>query len=125
MVTDQAEEILTIDAGHRGPKSDVKLYEESPMADPVADKPRLGDKAYVGADPVVTTPHKKPKGGELTAEQKAENKEISSQRVYVEHGIRKIKAFRILRDEYRHAAGLFPMVASAVVGLIQFARIVG
>jgi hypothetical protein len=125
ILTDQRGEILDIDAGHRGPEADVKVYEKSPLPAPIADKPRLGDKGYVGAEPAITTPHKKPKGGELTAEQKAENKQISSERVKVEHGIRRVKAFRIVRDEYRLALGLFPMVASAVVGLIQFSRIIG
>lgn len=125
VVSDQNSEILDFTAGHRGPAADVKIYNQFPPAPPVAEKPRLGDKAYVGARPAVQTPHKKPKGGELTAEQKEENKKLSSQRVRVEHSIRRIKAFRIMRDEYRHAMGLFPMVAAAVVGLIQFSRIVG
>lgn len=54
----------------------------------------------------------------------AENKQLAAHRVFVEHGIRRVKAFRILRDEYRLATGLFPMIASAVVGLIQFSRII-
>ena len=70
------------------------------------------------------TPHKKPKGGELSAEQKAEIKELSRQGVVVEHGIRRVKGLRIMRDEYRPAGGMFAMIASAVVGLIQFSRIV-
>ena len=61
----------------------------------------------------------------MTAEQKAENKAIARQRIVVEHAIRRIKGFRILRDDYRLALGLFPMIASAAVGLIQFSRIVG
>jgi len=125
VITDQNGEILDVNAGHRGPAADVKIYNQFPPAPPLESKPRLGDKAYVGAKPEVQTPRKKPKGGELTAEEKEENKRISSQRVRVEHGIRRIKAFRIMRDEYRHAMGLFPMVASAVIGLIQFSRIVG
>jgi hypothetical protein len=125
VVTDQDGEILTINPGHRGPKADLKLYEEVPLPAPLADKVCLGDKAYQSsAHPEMMTPHKKPKGGDLTEEHKAENKQLAAQRVYVEHGIRRVKAFRILRDEYRLAMGLFPMVASAVVGLIQFSRLV-
>ncbi len=71
----------------------------------------------------MTTPHKKPKGGELTEEQLLKNKQLAAERVHVDHGIRRVKAFRILRDEYRLATGLFPMIASAVVGLVQFSRI--
>lgn len=95
------------------------------MPDEIKDKPRLADKAYLGANPEIRIPHKKPKGGELSPEQKAENKQIAKERIYVEHGIRRIKSYRIMRDEYRMATGLFQSVAAVVVGLVQFARIVG
>lgn len=122
VVTDQKGEILDIEAGRPGPMADIEFYRKHPMPEPIADKPRLGDKAYVGT-PGVETPMKKPKGRELTEEEKEKNREISGRRVYVEHGIRRLKGFKILRGDYRHALGLFPMVASAVVGLIHFSRI--
>jgi DDE superfamily endonuclease/Helix-turn-helix of DDE superfamily endonuclease len=126
LATDQEGEILTLEAGHRGPQADLKLYDEAPLPEPLTDKPRMGDKgSHSQEHPELTTPHKKPRGGELTAEQKAENKEIARQRIVVEHAIRRVKGFRILRDDYRLALGLFPMIASAVVGLIQFSRIAG
>jgi len=126
VATDQDGEILTLEAGHRGPQADLKLYDEAPLPEPLANKPRIGDKGYYSQDhPELITPHKKPRGGELTAEQKAENKAIAHQRIVVEHAIRRIKGFRLLRDDYRLALGLFPMIASAVVGLIQFSRIAG
>lgn len=124
VVTDQLGDILCVSAPHPGPKADIKIYEEEPLPEPIADKPRIGDKAYFSKDhPEIITPHKKPKGGELSQEQKAENKAISKERVYVEHAIRRIKGWRIMRDEYRLATGLFAAVTSAVVGLIQFSRI--
>jgi DDE superfamily endonuclease/Helix-turn-helix of DDE superfamily endonuclease len=125
IITDQKGEILDVSRAHRGPTADVKLFAQTPLPKALQDKPRLGDKAYVGADPVIQTPHKKPKGGALTEAQKAENRHLSSQRVRVEHGIRRVKGFRITRDDYRLAVGLFPAVVSAVVGLLQFSRIVG
>lgn len=126
IATDQDGEILTVKAGHRGPHADLKLYEAAPLPEPLADKPRIGDKgSHSQEPPEFTTPHKKPRGGELTEEQKAENKELARQRIVVEHAIRRVKGFRILRDDYRLALGLFPMIASAVVGLIQFSRIAG
>lgn len=124
VVTDQAGEILCLGAPHPGPKADIKIYEEEPLPEPIADKSRIGDKAYASRDhPEIITPHKKPKGGELSEKQKGENKEISKERVYVEHAIRRIKGWRIMRDEYRLATGLFAAVSSAVVGLIQLSRI--
>jgi hypothetical protein len=111
---------------YRGPKADIKIYEEEPIAALLTDKPRMGDKAYCdGKHPEIKTPVKKPRGKELSAEQKAENKELSKKRVRVEHGIRRVKGWRIVRDEYRMPLGLFTSVTSAVVGLLQFATIVG
>ena len=124
VITDKTGEILSIAPGHRGPKADKRLYEASTaeVVYPTAEK--AGDLAYVGL-PGVMTPHKKPRGGELTEEQKASNRAFSSRRVHVEHGIRRIKAFRVLRDEYRLGTGLFSMIASATVGLVQLIRLVG
>jgi hypothetical protein len=124
IVTDAAGEIQAIDPGHRGPMADKRLYEASDVeaAYPAAEK--KADLAYLGL-PGVAVPHKKPKGGALTDEHKACNQQFSSGRVHVEHGIRRIKAFRILRDEYRLATGLFSMIASATVGLVQLIRLVG
>lgn len=124
LVTDQAGEILTLSAGHRGPKADLKIYEEVPLPEPLATTPCLGDKGYASqSHPELTTPHKKPRGGELTETQRAENQGIARQRIVVEHAIRRVKGFRIMREDYRLAVGLFPMIASAVVGLIQCSRI--
>jgi hypothetical protein len=52
----------------------------------------------------VTTyqPMKKPKGKELTAEQKQNNKELSKERIGVEHSIGSIKFFRIAHDTLRN-----------------------
>ena len=125
IITAQNGAILDVSPAHRGPAADVKIYEQTPLPAPLADKPRLGDKADVGATPTIQTPHKKPKGGVLTEAQKADNKSLAAQRVRVEHGIRRVKGFRITRDEYRLAVGLFSSVVSAVVGLIQFSQIVG
>jgi DDE superfamily endonuclease len=47
------------------------------------------------------TPQKKPSGKELTDLQKDANKEISSERIYVEHVIRLIKIFRAAKERFR------------------------
>lgn len=126
VATDATGDILDIDAGHRGPKADIRLYEESQVQEQYPNAEKVGDKAYHSHDhPELVTPYKKPKGGELTPEQRAENRKIAQERIYVEHGIRRIKAFRILRQDYRLALGLFPLIAHAVVGLVQLGRIMG
>lgn len=123
--TDQAGGILSVGKAYRGPKADIKIYEEEPPAALLRDKPRLGDKAYCDRKhPEIETPVKKPKGSELSAQQLAANTEVSRKRVRVEHGIRRVKGWRIVRDEYRMPTGLFTSVTSVVVGLLQFATIV-
>lgn len=47
-------------------------------------------------------PKKKPKGGELTAEEKANNKEISRRRIVIEHMFAGIKTFQIVHDVFRN-----------------------
>jgi hypothetical protein len=119
--TNQNGTILDVGSGHRGPKSDVKIWNETELPDDIKEKPKIGDKAYLGAEKETLIPKKKPKGGELSEAEKAENKRISQERIYVEHAIRKVKGFRVVRDEYRLAQGIFPTIVSVVVGLIQFA----
>jgi hypothetical protein len=97
VVTDKEGELLEIDPGHRGPLADKRLYEQSSVETTFPDADKRGDLGYIGL-PTVQTPHKKPKGGELTEAQKAENRQFASARVRVEHGIRRLKGFGILRD---------------------------
>jgi hypothetical protein len=62
------------------------------------------DSGFEGHNPVgvqIERPVKKPKGGELTTEQKQANHKKASKRVKVEHSIGRIKIFRILKDRIR------------------------
>lgn len=118
IITNVQGEILDVDPAYRGPKSDKKLHEGSEVAKQFPNATMMGDLAYQGLEGG-EVPHKKPRGGELTPEQKEENRAFSSVRVRVEHTIRRVKAFRIVRDEYRLATGLFDRHCRCVVGLVQ------
>ena len=59
-----------------------------------------GDKAYEGEE-LIKTPYKKPKKQELTPEQKERNKELASERIFVEHLIRLVKIFRVAQERFR------------------------
>ena len=124
VVTDHGGEIQEIDAGHRGPTSDKTLYEHRGVAARYTSAKKQGDLGYQGVEGM-ELPNKKPRKGRLTAQQREQNRAHASQRVRVEHGIRRIKGLRILREDYRVALGLFGMLAHAVVGLVQLNRIVG
>lgn len=52
----------------------------------------------------VIMPYKKPRGGELSLAQKAENSVISSYRVRVEHVISSVKRCRIVKETCRIAS---------------------
>lgn len=122
VVTDARGEVLDLDAGHRGPQADKTIYEASDVARQFPQATKQGDLGYQGTEGI-EVPHKKPRGGQLTAEQRQENRAMARVRVHVEHGIRRVKGFKIVRENYRLAMGLFPMVASAVVGLVHLNRI--
>lgn len=124
VVTDAQGEILTIDAGHPGPRADKRVYEQSSVAEQFPAASKQADLAYLGTAGLVV-PQRKPRGKELNAEQRQANRELARKRVYVEHGIRRIKGWRIVRGEYRLPTGLFPLVASVVVGLVQVNRLCG
>ncbi len=122
LITDQNGEIIQIDAGFDGPKSDIEVYRDTKLKKEWLEKEKLGDKAYLGED--IETPQKKPKGGELTDEEKENNRELSARRIRVEHAVRRVKGFKVMRQEYRLGNWMFPKIAETVVGLIQFSRIV-
>jgi hypothetical protein len=68
------------------------------------------DTGYQGYKPegvCTVQPMKKPKGKQLTLQQKECNREISSFRVRVEHAIGSAKRMRIVKDECRLRAGNF------------------
>jgi serine/threonine protein kinase len=123
VVTDTHGEVLTVSGGHRGPAADKRVYEASGAGEQFAAVAKQGDLAWVGTAGVVT-PQRKPRGGQLSDEQRDANRQKAKVRVHVEHGIRRLKASKIVREDYRHAIGLFPMVASAAAGLLHFSRIV-
>ncbi len=129
ILTDIHGEVLAIEPGHPGPLSDKTLYEGSRAAKEYPRAARRADLGYVGV-PEMLLPHKrkrgkaKEKGPELTPAQKDENRHAARARVPVEHGVRRVKAWRVLRDEFRLGTGLFPMIAFATVGLVHLARLV-
>lgn len=124
VVTDTQGEVLEVDAGHRGPAADKTIYEASGVKAHFPHAAKQGDLGYLGTEGV-ETPQRKPRGGQLTEAQREANRHLARVRVHVEHGIRRLKGFKIVRENYRHAMGLFPMVVSVVVGLVHLNRILG
>jgi hypothetical protein len=76
-------------------------------------------KAY--ACRAVKLPHKKPKGQELTDQQRQQNKEQAQKRVVVEHSIGGLKRYRILSDRLRlHDFNRYDDLLEVCAGLWNF-----
>lgn len=112
-------DIVDVVAGEKGPTSDISLF-EAQQSKFAPGQGFDGDKAYVGAENV-QTPHKKPRGAELTAQQKEENKEFSStRRIFVEHMIRLLRIFRITKERFRLHPRTYEQIILTVCGLVRF-----
>lgn len=68
---------------------------------------------------VVQTPFKKPKGGELTAEQKAFNRALGAIRVRVEHCIGWAKNWAILATRFRCAHTVYTSIIRTICGFVN------
>ena len=106
-----------------GKKHDKAIVDEQNYRFP-EDSTLYQDTGFQGYEPEKTTiyqPKKKPKGKELTEEEKQRNREISSERISVEHSIRGVKIYHIVRDVYRnHTSGYDDLVMETTCGLHNF-----
>jgi hypothetical protein len=66
------------------------------------------------------TPKKKPKGGELTKEEKAENRRISTERILIENINAKLKVFKILSNKYRNRRKRHALRVSLICGVYNY-----
>ena len=83
----------------------------------------LGFQGYTVAGATLKQPHKKPRGKQLTSEQKAENRTIARVRIQVEHAINGVKRCRIVRDKLRlWRAGIRDTVMAICSGLHNLRR---
>ena len=102
-----------------GSTHDFRLFKESRTA-MACQVLVLADAGYQGLTGLHTnsqTPKKKSKHHPLTAEQKAANRELARQRIFVEHVIRKVKIFRILSERYRNRRKRFGLRFNLIASL--------
>ena len=113
--------ILCVTVG-KGRKHDFRLFKESktffhPQLNVKADSGYQGMKKLHEKSEV---PYKRSKKKPLTKEQKAYNHSVSSERVLVEHGIRKLKVFRILSERYRNRRKRFGLRVNLIAGILNY-----
>jgi transposase len=98
---------------------DFKLFQQSrlpllPQTQCLADSGYLGLAKYHHNSRL---PKKKSKHHPLTAEQKADNRQLSRERFVIEHIIRSLKIFRILSERYRNRRKRFGLRFNLIAAL--------
>jgi len=118
-------EVLGLGATQPGSKHDKASVDEEHYTFPDGSTV-FQDKGFQGYAPegaTIQQPTKKPRGKEWTPEQKEENRQISTQRVSVEHSIGGIKIFHIVSVIFRNIKeGFSDLVMETVTGLFNFIR---
>ncbi len=136
LVTDGAHHIRAISVAVPGRVHDKTLADDTDTVQRLPDGiEALLDKAYQGlaqqvdyrlddegaAVPCFTLkiPFKKPKGHELSAQQKAFNHDLSSVRVRIEHCIGWLKNWAVLANRFRCAHAIYTPIFQLVCGLVN------
>jgi len=106
----------------KGRRHDFRLFKESkthihPETLAELDTGYIGIKA-IHAESVL--PKKKSKKNPLTAEEKINNRKISSERVTNEHAIGFIKRFKILSERYRNRRKRFGLRFNLIAGICNY-----
>lgn len=106
-----------------GKRHDKKLADEQAGAFPPGST-LWKDTGFQGYEPShvrTLQPTKKPKDRDLSLEEKAANRLISSQRIGIEHTLGGVKVFRIVHDVFRNLrAGYDDLVIEIACGLHNF-----
>ena len=104
-----------------GKTADLRLLQASRLSLPgtvtcFADSGYQGlRRLFAGAD----LPTRKPRHGQLTAEQKRSNKEQRRKRIGVEHAMRRLKVFKILSYRYRNRRARFCLRFNLIAALLN------
>jgi hypothetical protein len=106
--------IAAVSATFPGSAHDKKVFDRTRVVIP-AGATGYGDTAYLGTG--LTTPRRKPPKGHLTPRQKAGNRRVGRKRVAVEHGIGKMKVWRVAAERWRNPRRRHTLVMKNVAGL--------
>ncbi len=121
LVDIETKEIICTAHG-RGRQHDFKLFKASQL--PLRkDTECLGDKGYQGIQKVHANskiPQKKPRGGQLSSEDKQRSRELAPARVVIEHINRRLKVFKILAERYRNRRRRFSLRFNLIAGLYNY-----
>jgi hypothetical protein len=114
-------EIICVAHG-RGRRHDKRVFDESETR-LRPETELLGDGGYQGVGKTHAksrTPHKRWRERELNQKQRLENQWLASERIAVEHVIRRLKVFRVLKGVYRHRRRRFGLRVNLIAGLYNY-----
>jgi DDE superfamily endonuclease/Helix-turn-helix of DDE superfamily endonuclease len=109
----QTVQIKAVSKAAKGRVHDKKLYDRSGLRIPKG-VPKSGDSGYQGSD--LRVPQKKPRKGQLSDEEKRSNRRLAKERIVAEHGIGKMKIWRIAADRYRNPPRRHTVMMKNVAG---------
>ena len=107
-----------------GKVHDFKLFQRSRVALP-RETECLADSGYVGLKKRHANsrlPAKRSKLHPLTGEQRRDNRQLSRERLVIEHIIRSVKIFRILSERYRNRRKRFGLRFNLIAALYNLGR---
>jgi hypothetical protein len=111
VAVDQGKRVLVLSKAREGKVHDKRLLDEEAIVDGIPDEISIAvDLGFLGLQKEydnIELPHKKPRGGSLSEEQKQENRERSSRRVRCENALAGVKRYGIVSDIYRNRVSEF------------------
>ncbi|HEY1190628.1 MAG TPA: transposase family protein [Gemmata sp.] len=106
--------VKAVSKAAKGRVHDKKVYDRSRLRIPKG-VPKSGDSGYQGSD--LRVPKKKPRKGSLSDEERGANRRLARERIVAEHGIGKMKIWRIAADRYRNPPRRHTVMMKNVAGL--------
>lgn len=119
----KANGIIICTAEDYGKTHDFALYKNtigSRMLDCIKEQADSGYQGISKFHQNSETSKKKPKGRELTDDEKRENRRISHERILIENINAKIKVFRIMKYPYRNRRMRHYLRLNLICGIINF-----
>ncbi|UQN05347.1 transposase family protein [Deinococcus sp. QL22] len=107
-----------------GAVHDLKLFRQSGVRLP-NETALIGDAGYQGlwrSHGHAITTHKATRASPLSAEQRQDNRVLAQTRQGIEHVIRRMKIFRVLKGVYRHRRRRFALRVQLIAALCNLTR---
>ncbi len=126
IVIGQNRRYLAVSNSHPGSVHDKRILEQEDTINKLDKRlPLRLDLGYKGTDKenkghYIILPYKKPKNGELTSLEKELNTAHSRMRIVAEHGICRIKQFRIAASRFRQPLDVHNPTIRSIAALINF-----